>query len=134
MLEFIEEVDSPSLKACLDAPLLVRHDEAYYREAISATGALMVHTHFGGRFTCDDSRRVVPLGGQTDYVAFMRLAKEIAGFAGHTGYELCSPVLIGHDHAGQAYALRQAEMACEYMRAIIDGLGRGDTCDPTGVS
>jgi len=50
MLDFIAEVDSPALKACLDRPLLKEHTEDYYRKAIRATGDLMVHTHYGGRF------------------------------------------------------------------------------------
>jgi len=50
MLDFIREVDSPALKACLDQPLLSRHTEDHYRAALEATGDLMVHSHFGGRF------------------------------------------------------------------------------------
>jgi sugar phosphate isomerase/epimerase len=127
MLDFIEEVDSPALKACLDAPLLQKHSEEYYREAITATGALMVHTHFGGRFERLTDGRVEQLQPKPkrpvcDYYTFMRLAKEIAGFDGHTGYELCSPVLIGHRHAGLEYGLLQAELACEYMQQVIAAL------------
>ena len=47
---------------------------------------------------------------------------EIVIFEGHTGYELCSPVIIGHRHAGLEYALLRAQLACEYMRRIIDSL------------
>jgi sugar phosphate isomerase/epimerase len=122
MLDFIAEVNSPALKACLDAPLMDCHTEELYREAITATGDWMVHTHFGGRFERLDDGRIVPLDAGTDYPTFMRLAKEIAGFKGHTGYELCSPVLIGHRHAGLDYALLQAQWACEYMRRVIESL------------
>ncbi len=122
MLDFIVEVDSPALKACLDAPLLSVHTEDHYRQAIAATGDLLVHTHFGGRFERLEDGRVRPLDAQTDYPTFMRLAKEIVGFQGHTGYELCSPVLIGHRHAGLDYALLQAELACAYMRQVLDVL------------
>jgi sugar phosphate isomerase/epimerase len=122
MLAFIAEVDSPALKACLDAPLLNCHTEEYYQEAIAATGDLLVHTHFGGRFERLDDGRVQPLDARTDYPTFVRLAKEIVGFEGHAGYELCSPVLIGHRHAGLEYALLQAQLACAYMRQVIDSL------------
>jgi sugar phosphate isomerase/epimerase len=127
MLDFIGEVDSPALKACLDAPLLKVHTEDYYREAIEATGEHMVHTHFGGRFErmADGTIRQLqpkPSGPMTDYYTFMKLAKEIVGFDGHTGYELCSPVLIDHRHAGLEYALEQAQLACEFMRRIIDAV------------
>ncbi len=121
MLQFIEEVNSPALKACLDAPLMQQHTDAYYREAIAATGDLLVHSHFGGRFERDDDGRIQQVGSRAhpaacDYPAFLKAAQEIARYDGHVGYELCSPVLIGHRHAGLGYALEQAELACAYMR------------------
>ncbi|MHC4715993.1 MAG: sugar phosphate isomerase/epimerase family protein [Planctomycetota bacterium] len=127
MLDFIAEVGSPALKACLDAPLMSDHSERHYRAALEATGDLMVHTHFGGRFVEDGDGKVDLLtapgtGPRADYPTFMKLAREIVGFEGHTGYELCSPVLTAHRHEGLDYALRQAELACRYMREIIDSL------------
>ena len=55
MLALIREVDSPNLKACLDCPLLrPRADDAeYVARAARDTGALQVHTHFGGEFHRD---------------------------------------------------------------------------------
>jgi len=125
MLDFVAEVGSPALKACLDAPLLEQHTEDYYREALEATGDLMVHTHFGCRFERRPDGTVIrppdPSGRTgSDLGLFLRLAKEIANFQGHAGYELCSPVLIGHRHAGLEYALLQAELAAQYVRQIID--------------
>lgn len=52
----------------------------------------------------------------------MKLLHEIVNFEGHAGYELCSPVLIGHRHAGLDDALLQAELACAYMRQTLDAL------------
>ena len=126
-LDFIAEVDSPALKACLDSPLLNEHTQAYYRQALEATGDLMVYTHFGGRFAQGDDGGIVraPTSGhhyRADDATFFRLAKEIAGFDGHIGYELCSPVLTDHRHEGLDYALKQAEWACKFMRGIIDSL------------
>jgi sugar phosphate isomerase/epimerase len=127
MLEFIEEIGSPALKACLDAPLMKDHSEEAYREAIEATGKRMVHTHFGGQFERRPDGTAAPLGrrGQppgTDYRAFLKAARDIAGYRGHIGYELCSPVLIRHRHAGLDYALLQAELACQFMRQILDSI------------
>lgn len=127
MLDFIEEVNSPALKACLDSPLMKSHTPEYYREAIEATGDLLVHTHFGGRFEREADGRVIRLRNRAnppgaDDRAFLKAAKEIVNYDGHIGYELCSPVLIGHNHAGLEYALLQAELACEYMRGVIDSL------------
>ena len=127
MLEFIEEVNSPALKACLDSPLMQCHTEEYYCEAIEATGDLLVHTHFGGRFERQPDGRVTRLRNKvhpqgSDDRAFLKTAKELVNYEGHIGYELCSPVLIGHRHAGLDYALQQAELACQYMHQIIESL------------
>ena len=123
MLDFIDEVGSPALKACLDAPLLRCHTEEYYRQALEATGERMVHTHFGGRFERrpDGSVTKIPPHHCREDL-FLKAAKEIVNFRGHIGYELCSPVLLGHCHAGLACALGQAELACEYMRNVLDSL------------
>jgi sugar phosphate isomerase/epimerase len=123
MLAMIHEVNSPALKACLDAPLFDTHSEAAYREALTATGALMVHSHYGGRFERRPDGQVAPIrsfsAGETDNAAFMRLAREVAEFDGHNGYELCSPVLINHRHAGLDEALLQCQLAAEYMQSVI---------------
>jgi len=129
MLSFIEEVNSPALKACLDRPLFKQHSEDYYRAAIEATGELMVHTHYGGRFERQGDGNVIrlrtnpqPPSYQSDDATFFKIAKEVINYSGHIGYELCSPVLIGHQHANQAYALEQAFLACAYMRQVIDSI------------
>jgi len=127
MLAFIGEVDSPALKACLDPPLMQEHTEDYYRQALTETGDLLVHTHFGGRFErAPDGTPVRLTQGlkprAPDWPTFLRLAREISGFDGHISYELCSPVLTKHRHEGLDYALAQAELACEYMRGVIDGI------------
>ena len=127
VLSFVEEVNSPALKVCLDPPCMHRHTEEYYQQALRETGTLMVHSHYGGRFERDSDGKVVklnpnPLGSDCDDASFYRNAKAIANFDGHTGYELCSPVLIGHRHADQEYAMEQCELAGQYMRQIVDSI------------
>jgi sugar phosphate isomerase/epimerase len=120
MLQFIHEVNSPALKACLDQPLLKVHTEEYYRQALAETGSLMVHSHYGGRFERRADGSIGRQGGGEERDGwFVKHAKERAGFDGHNGYELCSPVLVDHRHAGQEYALEQAELACAYMKQVI---------------
>ena len=127
MLDFIDEVGSPALKACLDPPLMTCHTEAHYRQALTETAGLMVHSHFGGRFVRTPEGRAERLAHplhppRDDWPTFLRLAREIVGYDGHLGYELCSPVLVAHRHAGLEYALEQAQLACQYMREVIDSL------------
>jgi sugar phosphate isomerase/epimerase len=124
MLQFIREVDSPALKACLDSPLEKLHTEEHYREALRQTGSLMVHTHYGGRFVRKRDGEVVRWGNYAaDDHVFLKLAKECAGFRGHIGYELCSPVVTGHDHEGLNYALEQCALAAIYMKGVVKAVG-----------
>jgi len=127
LMEFVHEIDSPALRVCLDSPLMHCHTEAYYREAVQACEGLMVHTHFGGRFQRLPDGRVVraKLPGSSyaaDDRAFLRIARDLGGFDGHIGYELCSPVTTRHCHEGLGYALLQAELAAKYMRDTIHSL------------
>ena len=46
----VEEVDSPALKACLDAPLMPDRSTAAIDQAAHEVGPLQVLTHFGGEF------------------------------------------------------------------------------------
>ena len=108
-----------------DVPLMVEHTEEYYRAALKATGKRQVHTHYGGRFVRQKDGTVIrdpKYAGKTNDELFYKLQKEICGFTGHNGYELCSPILSGHDHLGQEYALEQAELACAYMKQIASKL------------
>ncbi len=57
MLRMIREVDSPHLKACLDAPILKNKNPANVRRAVLETGDLPVQSHFGGEY-----ERVDPAG------------------------------------------------------------------------
>ncbi len=127
VLDFVSEVGSPALKVCLDQPLFKVQTEDHYREALEATGDLMVFSHFGGRFERGPDGAVrhpvdprKPAGAGE--AAYLRLARETIGYEGYFGYELCSPVLTGHRHEGLDYARGQAQMAAEYMRGIIDSL------------
>ena len=127
MLDFIREVNSPALKACLDQPLMKVQTEDHFREALKATGELMVYSHFGGRFERGPGGRVrhprdPRRSAGPGEAAFVKLARETIGYEGYFGYELCSPVLTGHRHEGLDYALEQAQLAGEYMRGIIDSL------------
>ncbi len=127
VLDFVAEVGSPALKVCLDQPLFKVQTEDHYREALEATGDLMVFSHFGGRFERGPDGAVrhnvdprKPAGAGE--AAYLRLARETIGYEGYFGYELCSPVLTGHRYECLDYAKSQAQMAAEYMRGIIDSL------------
>jgi sugar phosphate isomerase/epimerase len=133
LLRMIREVDSPHLKACLDAPLMPDRSTAGIREGAHAVGALQVLSHFGGEFErlADGSIRgferndgVVGEDTNRYYGDFVRSLNEI-GYDGYIGYELCHqlPVVNGQT-VGIEYADEQARLGAQFMRAVIDaGVG-----------
>jgi sugar phosphate isomerase/epimerase len=134
LLRMIREVDSPHLKACLDAPLLPDRSTAGINRAAHDLGPLQVLTHFGGEFErlADGSIRgferndgVVGEDTKGYYRDFVRAMGAI-GYDGYIGYELCHqlPVIDGQT-VGIEYADLQARLAAEFMRGLInEGTGR----------
>jgi sugar phosphate isomerase/epimerase len=129
LLRMIREVDSPHLKACLDAPLMPDRSTSGIREGSHAVGPLQVLTHFGGEFERlpDGSIRGFErndgvVGEETNryYADFARAMNEI-GYDGYIGYELCHQLpLVNGQTVGIEYADQQARLAAEFMRTIID--------------
>ena len=128
VLRMVREVDSPHLKVCLDAPLMLDKSPKAMAEAAHAVGPLQVLSHFGGEFERrpDGSIRGYErndgvVEGETnqyyqDFVAAMRGI----GYQGYLSYELCHqlPVVDGQT-VGIEFADRNAELAAEFMRQII---------------
>lgn len=116
MLRMIREVGSPSLKACLDAPLANAQGVRDMRAAVRDVGSLQVLSHFGGEYEQDADGRV---RGDAFYVDFIRGLLEI-GYEGYIGYELCHPLpKVDGETVGIEFADKNARLAAEYMRAII---------------
>ncbi len=126
MLEFIRVVDSPALKACLDCPLLTSQDDEYVVQAVRDTGALQVHSHYGGEFDEVDGEAVLRAIRFTspfwrrlaNYPTFVKALKEI-GYEGYLCYEFCHPCL-GEDHEleGLEAVAAQVELAQRYMKKL----------------
>lgn len=121
--DLVREVDSPWLKMCLDLPIMVKQDKEWVRQAALSVGPLQVLSHFGGEFHRDEEGKV-QLGsfnfGQQppDYAHFLELMREI-GYDGYISYELCHPLLDAHEPLGLDFVDRQAQLAQEYMSALI---------------
>lgn len=124
MLDMIREVNSPALRACLDCPLLTHQDDTFVAEAVRATGALQVHSHYGGEFEEVEGEAVQrPIRfakrGLINYPAFVA-ALEAIGYAGHLAYEFCHPCLgEHHELEGLAEVERQVALASRYMSKLI---------------
>lgn len=127
MLQFIKEVNSPALKACLDCPLLRSQDDEYVKEAVKATGALEVHSHFGGEFDEVDGEAVLRPIRFTDpfwrrvanYPTFVKALKEV-GYKGYLCYEFCHSCLDeNHNLLGVEGVAEQVALAARYMRKLV---------------
>jgi sugar phosphate isomerase/epimerase len=129
LLRMIDEVNSPHLKLCLDAPLMPDRSTQGISEGARAVGSLQALTHFGGEFERRDDgsirgfeRNDGVIGEETNryYRDFVRSMNEI-GYDGYIGYELCHqlPVVDGQT-VGIEYADQNARMAAEFMRELIE--------------
>jgi sugar phosphate isomerase/epimerase len=119
VLAMIKEIDSPWLKACIDAPHLEDQTDEGVRRALQETGKLQLWTHFGGYEETADHRVVAPSGDRkVNYPAFFRGLDEI-GYEGSVAYEGCGPALIGHDFHGIEEVDRRAKLALAYMKREI---------------
>ncbi len=110
MLRMIDEVGSPALRACLDAPLVAKYEKTPMRTAVLATGGLQVLSHFGGEYDREPD---------AFYSDFVQALAEI-GYDGYIGYELCHPLpVVDGQTVGLDFADRNARLAAEYMRNTI---------------
>jgi sugar phosphate isomerase/epimerase len=129
LLRMVKEVNSPHLKLCLDAPLMVDKSPAVMRQAAKALGDLQVMSHFGGEFERlkDGSIKGVDrhdgvIQGETNeyYRNFIHEMNAI-GYQGYVSYELCHelPVVNGKT-VDIKFAHHNAKLAAEFMRGLID--------------
>ena len=128
VLRMVREIDSPSLKVCLDAPLMPDRSSAAIHQAAQEVGSLQVLSHFGGEFERrkDDSipgfdvfdgvRRGDTNQYYSDFVGAMRAI----GYQGYLSYELCHPLpVVDGQTVDIGYAHRNAQLAAEFMRGLI---------------
>ncbi len=128
MLRMIHEVDSPALKACLDAPLMPDRSQACIDRAAHAVGPLQVLTHFGGEFERRTDGTIrgfdvfdgVVRGETNQYYRDFVQAMHAIGYQGYMSYELCHtlPVVDGQT-VDIGYAHQNAQLAAEFMRDLI---------------
>jgi len=127
--QMVKEVDSPWLKICLDAPMMVRKDPEWVENAVRTVGSLQIHSHFGGEFFRDESGNVQLMVMKdkyfketidwADYDRYIQLMNEI-GFSGYFSYELCHHVRLQDGTTAKIdYIHEQAKMAREFMNNIL---------------
>ena len=116
VLRMVKEVNSPSLKVSLDAPIMADKSPENIRRAAKAVGNLQVLSHFGGEYDRDRNGKVE---GAAFYKPFIRAMHEI-GYSGYLSYELCHPLpKVRGRTVGVEYAEKNARLAAEFMRGLI---------------
>ncbi len=120
-LAMVREVNSPWLKACIDAPHLDDQSDAGVRAAILETGDLEAWSHFGGYQETPEHRVYEDTGEgviEVNYPAFFRALAEI-GYQGCVAYEGCGPALVDHRYHGIEEVDRRVRLALAYMKQQI---------------
>jgi len=116
VLRMVKEVNSPSLKVSLDAPIMADKSPENIRRAAKAVGNLQVLSHFGGEYDRDKNGKVE---GAAFYKPFIRAMHEI-GYSGYLSYELCHPLpKVRGRTVGIEFAEKNARLAAEFMRGLI---------------
>lgn len=129
MISFVEEVNSPWLKCCFDAPCCgyyeaVQTDE-YMRKATLDVGTRQVLSHANAEFREeeDGSVHMIKYDNQmalTNYPMFIKTLKEV-GYDGYIGYEFCHmPFHDGKILGYNDYIDNQIRLAQKYFRGLIE--------------
>jgi sugar phosphate isomerase/epimerase len=128
VLRMIQEIGSPHLKACVDAPLMLDKSAKAMQKAAQIVGPLQVLSHFGGEFERLPDGRIhgferndgVIEGDTNEYYADFVEAMRAIGYQGYLSYELCHqlPVVDGRT-VGIEFANQNAALAAEFMRGLI---------------
>lgn len=117
VLRMVRDVNSPHLKVSLDASIMPEKTPEFIREASMAVGPLQALSHFGGEYERGADGKVK---GEDFCQTFVRCMREI-GYEGYVGYELCHSLpKVDGQTVGVEYAEKNAQMAAEFMRGLID--------------
>jgi sugar phosphate isomerase/epimerase len=139
VFRMIRDVDSPHLKACIDAPLAAQQGVTSMQQVAAEAGSLQVLTHFGGEYDRDASGAVrgfvrnpdETLTPETYYADFAEGMRQI-GYEWYTGYELCHPLPRKDGQTvGIDFADHNAKLAAEYMRDVVAQAARSGTLTAT---
>jgi sugar phosphate isomerase/epimerase len=132
MVRMIREVDSPNLKACLDAPIMDDKSPENMMEAATAVKDLQMLSHFGGEFGEDANGRIVDIQEnhqsvtgdpeikvEVYYPHFIKAMNAI-GYEGWYSYELCHPLpVIKGQRVGIDFVEQSARCACSLMKSML---------------
>jgi len=127
VLALIRETGSPALKACMDIPNEEENGSNgdWARKVVAETGALQVHSHYGGEMRRDkDGKVVLWWDKDVDYPKYRFAYPEYvaalvkSGYKGFMNWEFCHPAMRDGKLDGIEYVHEQTRMAQEYMKGL----------------
>jgi len=131
MLDFVEWVDSPYFKCCLDVPCLgwtekMQSDE-HVAKSVRDVGDLQMLSHANGEFkeNADGSVDLISSGRHvqpvlTNYPMFIKTLKEV-GYEGYINFEFCHMPFQGGKVLGyDDYIEDQLRLAQIYLQDLVD--------------
>jgi sugar phosphate isomerase/epimerase len=129
VLRMVKEVNSPHLKVCLDAPLMLDKSAKSMEIAAQVVGPLQVLSHFGGEFERLPDGRIRGferndgvIGPETNqyYHDFVTAMRGI-GYQGYISYELCHQLpIVNGQTVGVEFPDQNAQLAAEFMRNLLN--------------
>ena len=128
MVNMIDEVDSPWLKACFDFNR-ENDDLGEIKNGWARVGKTSVHNHFNGEFRrlpdgSVGAREDVYFGERHFNLKYMKefyLEMIKTGYDGYVAYEFCHIPLLKSVVQGVDYVDGQCKLALEYVRDIFNG-------------
>ncbi|MBI3973123.1 MAG: sugar phosphate isomerase/epimerase [Chloroflexi bacterium] len=131
VLDMIAEVESPWLRASIDAAALARQDDDGVRQAVQDVADAVVLSHVEGSFTRHNEGTVELLPARDrswiNFPAFVRALEE-SGYDGYLCYKTAAPVLNARKEVqGIEFVDRQAALAQTYLRELVAQAQRADT-------
>jgi sugar phosphate isomerase/epimerase len=135
VLAFIREVNHPALKACMDIPIEGKNSDnpEWARQMVKDTGALQVHSHFGGEWKRGaDGKVVLGWDRQIAYADYVKALVQ-SGYQGFMNWEYCHPAMTDWETrkpgsadgpvAGMDHVHGQTRLALEFMKGIRSAAG-----------
>jgi sugar phosphate isomerase/epimerase len=124
VLEILDAVNSPSVKACIDLQNLQKGEDP--RQAVLDAGARQLHVHYGGEFRKTPDERLECFMMNADFPAYIKALIEI-NYQGFLSFEFCHRCVqrdkdgskLSEELAGIERVHEQVQLARDFMLQTI---------------
>jgi len=136
VLEILDRVGSPQVKACIDLQNLQKGENV--RQAVLDTGSRQVHAHFGGEFRRGQDGRLECFLMNADFPGYVQALLEI-GYRGFLSFEFCHRCVqrdaagnkLSNELAGIDRVDEQIQLARDFMHQVVAEAKAQELRNPT---